>query len=209
MEPTTVKCNGGNFCKSIKDTSADTQNYSYRLRYGHISVCIAAWSSRIIEVWTRGVLQIQDQSPQSRPVASRNQSQTHSDLFYNLLDSDATGLDCGVRSWICKLPQVNDQGRSTLTNLLVTLECWTGILKDGLGLDIIYLDYQKAFDRLVYLTVLASYQFMMVALCNRADHYIFMLWFVLPIYLFSSPNLSRRTLDVCHTSTHGVALVRI
>jgi len=28
-------------------------------------------------------------------------------------------------------------------------------------------------------------------------------------FLFSSPNLSRRRLDVCHTSTHGVALVRI
>jgi len=27
--------------------------------------------------------------------------------------------------------------------------------------------------------------------------------------LYSSPNLSRRRLDVCHTSTHGVALVRI
>jgi len=27
--------------------------------------------------------------------------------------------------------------------------------------------------------------------------------------LFSSPNLSRRRLDVCHTSTHGVALLRI
>ena len=26
---------------------------------------------------------------------------------------------------------------------------------------------------------------------------------------FSSPNLSRRRLDVCHTSTHDVALVRI
>ena len=50
----------------------------------------------------------------------------------------------------------------------------------------------------------------MVAICNRADHYIFMLWFVLLLLLFfSSPNLSRRRLDVCHTSTHGVALVRI
>jgi len=48
----------------------------------------------------------------------------------------------------------------------------------------------------------------MVALWNRADHYIFMLWFVLLLF-FSSPNLSRRKLDVCHTSTHGVALVRI
>ena len=28
-------------------------------------------------------------------------------------------------------------------------------------------------------------------------------------YLFSSPNLSGHTLDVYHTSTHGVALVRI
>jgi len=29
------------------------------------------------------------------------------------------------------------------------------------------------------------------------------------IYLFSSPNLSGRRLDVYHTLTHGVALVRI
>jgi len=28
-------------------------------------------------------------------------------------------------------------------------------------------------------------------------------------FFFSSPNLSRRRLDVCHTSTHGVALARI
>ena len=51
----------------------------------------------------------------------------------------------------------------------------------------------------------------MVAVWNRADHYIFMLLFVLlsSFFLFSSPNLSRRRLDVCHTSTHGVALVRI
>ena len=53
----------------------------------------------------------------------------------------------------------------------------------------------------------------MVALCNRADHYIFALLFLF-IYLlssifFSSPNLSGRRLDVYHTLTHGVALVRI
>ena len=35
------------------------------------------------------------------------------------------------------------------------------------------------------------------------------LFFLLLLLLFSSPNLSRRRLDVCHTSTHGVALVRI
>jgi len=52
----------------------------------------------------------------------------------------------------------------------------------------------------------------MVALWNRADHYIFILWFI-SIFCLSSffplPNLSGHTLDVCHTSTHGVALVRI
>ena len=48
----------------------------------------------------------------------------------------------------------------------------------------------------------------MVALWNRADHYIFILLFLSSIflYLFSSPNLSGRRLDVYHTSTHGVAL---
>jgi len=51
----------------------------------------------------------------------------------------------------------------------------------------------------------------MVALWNRTDH-IFIMWFLSVLYLllfFSSPNLSGRTLDVYHTSTHGVALVRI
>jgi len=31
-------------------------------------------------------------------------------------------------------------------NLLVTFECWTSILEEGFGLDVIYLDYRKAFD---------------------------------------------------------------
>jgi len=34
-------------------------------------------------------------------------------------------------------------------------------------------------------------------------------YLLLSIYVFSSPNLSRRRLDVCRTSTHGVALVQI
>jgi len=71
--------------------------------------------------------------------------------------------------------------------------------------------------------------FVMAALCNRAGHiylhsvvcsfflcspcaigqiiYIFALWFLSSF--LSSPNLSGRRLDVYHTSTHGVALVRI
>jgi len=50
----------------------------------------------------------------------------------------------------------------------------------------------------------------MAALCNRAGHYIFVVWFFF-FYLssFSSPNLSRRRLNVYHTLAHGVALVRI
>ena len=41
----------------------------------------------------------------------------------------------------------------------------------------------------------------MVAVCNRADRYIFALWFLLSFF-FSSPNLSHRRLDVCHIYFH-------
>ena len=37
-------------------------------------------------------------------------------------------------------------GRSCLTNLLATFEAWTRLLDEGYGLDVIYLDYRKAFD---------------------------------------------------------------
>ena len=52
----------------------------------------------------------------------------------------------------------------------------------------------------------------MVALYNRADHYIFIVFlcfFLLSFFFFSLPNLSGRRLDVYHTSAHGVALVGI
>ena len=48
----------------------------------------------------------------------------------------------------------------------------------------------------------------MVALWNRAGHYIFALWFLSSVFFLFSPNLSGRRLDVYHTSTHDVALVR-
>jgi len=71
-----------------------------------------------------------------------------------------------------------------------------------------YIKCQFRYKHLRYKTTL-----IMVALWNRADHYIFMLWFVLLLLLLlffiSSPNLSRHRFDVCRTSTHGVALVRI
>jgi len=38
------------------------------------------------------------------------------------------------------------KGRSCLTNLLETFESWTSALDEGFGIDVIYLDYRKAFD---------------------------------------------------------------
>jgi len=58
-------------------------------------------------------------------------------------------------------------------------------------------------------TVGDKHAFLMAALHSRCGHYIFALWFLSSIFLFSLPNLSGRRLDVYHTSTHGVALVRI
>jgi len=36
--------------------------------------------------------------------------------------------------------------RSCLTNLLETFEAWTSTLDEGFGVDVMYLDYRKAFD---------------------------------------------------------------
>jgi len=49
----------------------------------------------------------------------------------------------------------------------------------------------------------------MAALWNRASQYIFATWFLFFFLFSSSNNLSGRRLDVDHTSTHGVALVRV
>lgn len=52
--------------------------------------------------------------------------------------------------------------RSCLTNLLETFEAWTRLLDAGLGIDVIYLDYRKAFDTVPHrrlLLKLASYGF--------------------------------------------------
>jgi len=63
---------------------------------------------------------------------------------------------------------------------------------------------------LVHLWIQLALRVIMVALCNRADHYIFVLWFLSSsFFFFSSRNLSGRRLDVYYTSTYGVALVRI
>ena len=72
--------------------------------------------------------------------------------------------------------------------------------------------YGKTYSNIIISLHRKKFSIIMAALCNRAGHYIFALWFLLSIYLssiFSSPNLSGRRVDVYHTSTHGVALVRI
>jgi len=38
------------------------------------------------------------------------------------------------------------QHRSCLTNLLEALKAWTEALGEGLGVDVLFLDYRKAFD---------------------------------------------------------------
>jgi len=59
---------------------------------------------------SRGALQIQDWSPQLRPVAS--------ECVCDWL-RDATGLDCGDRSWICNAPlQVSKQQLDATFRLL-------------------------------------------------------------------------------------------
>jgi len=51
----------------------------------------------------------------------------------------------------------------------------------------------------------------MAALRSRCGHYIIVLWFLSSFFFlfYSLPNLSGRRLDVYHTSTYGLALVRI
>jgi len=49
----------------------------------------------------------------------------------------------------------------------------------------------------------------MATLWNRTGNIFALCGFFLSFFLLSSPNLSGRRLDVYHTSTHDVALVRI
>jgi len=46
------------------------------------------------------------------------------------------------------------KGRSCLTNLLESLEAWTKALDEGYGIDVIYLDYRKAFDTVPHLRLI-------------------------------------------------------
>jgi len=52
---------------------------------------------------------------------------------------EGTGMSSKVQHGFCR-------GRSCLTNLLETFEDWTTTTDHGYGIDVIYLDYRKAFD---------------------------------------------------------------
>ena len=52
--------------------------------------------------------------------------------------------------------------KSCFTNLLETYENWTHAVDDGYGIDVIYLDYRKAFDSVLHCRLvrkLAGYGF--------------------------------------------------
>ena len=46
------------------------------------------------------------------------------------------------------------KGRSCLTNLLETFEAWTRILEEGYGVDVVFLDFRKAFDSVSHVKLL-------------------------------------------------------
>jgi len=50
------------------------------------------------------------------------------------------------------------KGKSCLTNLLETFEAWTRLLDAGFGIDVIYLDYKKAFDTVPHRRLLTKLQ---------------------------------------------------
>ena len=51
------------------------------------------------------------------------------------------------------------KGKSCLTNLLETLESWTRLLDEGYGIDVIYLDYKKAFDTMSHRKLIAKLKY--------------------------------------------------
>ena len=50
------------------------------------------------------------------------------------------------------------KGRSCVTNLLETFEQWTQILDDGGSIDVIYMEFMKAFDKVPHLRLLIKLQ---------------------------------------------------
>ena len=68
--------------------------------------------------------------------AMQSDEDDHKGVISNLLNKSEMG----------KLRHEFTKRRSCLTNLLESFEAWTRLLKEGYGVDIIYIDYRKAFD---------------------------------------------------------------
>ena len=49
-------------------------------------------------------------------------------------------------------------GRSCVTQLLTALESWTALLQDGVPIDVVYLDFSKAFDSVPHKCLLVKLQ---------------------------------------------------
>ena len=113
---------------------------------------------------------------------------------------------------------------SSLSGLFCLLvEIWDkGAKARSFGVCIVLYSVLQKSDAKIQITITTAYVvrikyplggFIMAALCNGGPLYfcpVVSFFFLLAIFFFfSSPNLSGRRLDVCHISTHGVALVRI
>ena len=61
-------------------------------------------------------------------------------------------------SMLSKVQHGFSQGRSCLTNLLETFEAWTLAVDQGYGIDVVYLDYRKAFDTVWHSGLLTKLQ---------------------------------------------------
>ena len=118
-----------------------------------------------------------------------------------------------MQQYFCKSDAVYDAGGCQITPDIVFWSSWQNNVH--IGTKFILHNAHESYAQLLIIhfapwSCWVTYV-IMVALFNRADHYIFALWFLSVFFFFfySSPNLSGRRLDVYHTSTHGVALVHV
>ena len=91
-----------------------------------------------------------------------------------------------------KLPVLAEEVKANVHGVRV-ISCSPGTVLLSCGLDNVDTTGHWDVDRYSHI--------IMVALCNRADHYIFALLFLSSIFFYSSPIPSGRRLDVYHTST--------
>ena len=137
--------------------------------------------------------------PLQKSLTSTNFRSTNA-IFYRL----------AIRSWASITRSLCYSCATCSVHFRATQIVWQGRLWGCLFKHLVFL-YSSccscSFSPFYYFVSSYMTQIIMVAVCNRADHYIFILF--LSSFFFSSSNLSGWRLDVYHTSTHGVALVRI